>query len=880
MNTSDVAVIDTPIPNSNLPLPRQQPSLSGSGFSGATVEVWQKNGGLMAQGTVQNTRWTITLADLAPGTNNFTFSVHQILGNVVSEWRDFSFAVADMKTSDVAVIDTPPPGGNLPWQKPLLSGSGFSGATVEIWQKNGGLMYRDTVQNNRWSTPLPDLAPDTNNVTFSVRQVFGGAISEWRDFSFTVSGPPAMTTSDVAVIDTPPPGGNLPRQVPSLSGTGFSGARVEIWQKNGGLMAQGTVQNNRWSIPLADLAPGTNSVTFSVHQVLGNVTSEWQDFSFTVTDVTSMKTSDVAVIDTPVPNTDLPRENASLSGTGFPGAIVELWQQNGGLLAQGAVNQNRRWNLILADDLPLNLYTFSVRQTLGGVTSEWRNFAFNVVKSSFPINAAPQIIAPNGTLSPPFRISGKATPGATVSVYRAGGGIHFGDTTANDNGDWTIENVTQPADTYLITARQTKNTEWSQWAPNRTFVVIAADGLFQFDGTIDPTEERLRIGKRLADSDRQPTGLYLAANTALTLDLTFISRIGNPQATLLVGALDSNPDIRFKDPREYPLNDGRNVVTDPAGGMLYLKLSGVGNRIKVNFISGAVRAPTFIYGQTTLAEYRQALNTYTQSPHVELRAYRLLVTVTREAALLHQDADQNQLMETYSKISNIQDMTIGLDNSTPLHAPPQLSRHLIMGNYTKTGECYAWHGATVYPLYYDKILLNSNDLKKSWGVSHELGHQHQMLCYEAYIFNEVSNNLPALAQERAFGIRSRLLILDGIDHWKVAFENINRPGLNYVTDLGGVEQLCPLEQLRLAFGDDFWPRLNKYARENLPSNGSTPPDPQAFDNLALCASSVANVDLRSFFAAWGIPLTPSGQQRIAALSLPSAPMNLLGQREF
>ncbi|WP_419735258.1 hypothetical protein [Pseudomonas sp. COR18] len=187
-----------------------------------------------------------------------------------------------------------------------------------------------------------------------------------------------------------------------------------------------------------------------------------------------MNTSDIALIDNPTPGTTLPSQNASLSGTGFPGAAVEIWQQNGSLLEQAQVDENSRWSVALTADLPLGPYTFSIRQLLGGVTSEWRNFSFSVTSPMFPVTQAPQINHPTGAVTSPFSIAGTATPGATVTVYRTGGGYIFGTVQVNANGEWSLNNITQDPGPDSISANQTLNGQTSGYTPNQPFEVLAA----------------------------------------------------------------------------------------------------------------------------------------------------------------------------------------------------------------------------------------------------------------------------------------------------------------------------------------------------------------------------------------------------------------------
>lgn len=402
----------------------------------------------------------------------------------------------------------------------------------------------------------------------------------------------------------------------------------------------------------------------------------------------------------------------------------------------------------------------------------------------------------------------------------------------------------------------------------RSFYQRAA--YLEFHGTVETLPAIRRVGNWFQNSDRQPTGFYLPKETSLELDVRLTNVTDAGQPTLFVDAPDTNPNTDYAIPRAYRLHEGRNLVTDPGGGMIYFRMTGVDARAEVTFRYGMTKVPFFEHGRTTPEQYREMLRTPTQAPQVELVSRRTVVTVKREAALAHQSVDPNALMETYERIVSIQEDLLGLDGSTPLHTRAPLRFHLAHGNHRGIGEAYAAHFYTAYPDHYGAQLLTPTALAESWGIAHELGHQNQMLGYLPHDFDEVTNNLASLAVQRAFGQRSRLLDrgLDGKDTWDTALEKVHTPGLS-VTDLGVFERLAVLEQLRLAFGDQFWPRMNRITRERWTSNAYHPERTKAYDNLALFASVAARADLRDFFSAWGVPITTQGRQDIAQLGLPA-----------
>ncbi|WP_338522798.1 hypothetical protein NUH87_22915 [Pseudomonas batumici] len=247
-----------------------------------------------------------------------------------------------------------------------------------------------------------------------------------------------MNASDVPRIQRPSQKSDLPSHDAVLFGSGFPGATVEIWQQNGSLLGQVLVKNYSWAIKLTTDLP-VGPFTFSIRQTLDGVISNWLNFSYNVVENATMSTSDIPNIDYPVSGSHLPSHNTSLSGSGFSGATVEIWQQNGSKLGEGSVDHFGKWSTELAADLPLGPFTFSIRQTFGEIISDWKNFSYDVYDTG--VVRAPIIMTPgkNAQVSTQsLLISGYSTPGATISIYPSGAAYCFGTTLTNVDSEWTL----------------------------------------------------------------------------------------------------------------------------------------------------------------------------------------------------------------------------------------------------------------------------------------------------------------------------------------------------------------------------------------------------------------------------------------------------------
>ncbi|GIG65226.1 M60 family metallopeptidase [Phytomonospora endophytica] len=416
-------------------------------------------------------------------------------------------------------------------------------------------------------------------------------------------------------------------------------------------------------------------------------------------------------------------------------------------------------------------------------------------------------------------------------------------------------------------------------------------------------DERLRLHRFLSSTDLQPTGQYLPANTPVTATL-----VGAEGVVLVVGAPATHPDAAYATPREYPLVKGANTVTDPGGGMLYLAFSGganetarqawdrvgpaagadgsqpAGDREKavVHFGRSTVLAPWFQLGRTTEEEFQAQLDERDGSPQVELLSPYAFVTVTRESLLRFRSEDHGTLLDLLEAIITSHADISGLDGSGPLHERGPVPFHLVESPRMPTGAgAYASHGFTAYPAgYMDRLLAVGGLHDRGWGVWHELGHQHQQLCYRPVDFNEVTVNIYSLAAQRRFGLTSNLVKSDaaGKTLYDTAFAKMADPATVFPAAYSVMERLVMMRQFELAFGADFWPRLHRLARvENPQTNWDDAVTRLRY--LMVYASRVGGRDLRGFFTTWRLPIDAETHAILDDLALPVPDTDLAALRE-
>ncbi|RJL32795.1 hypothetical protein D5H75_15155 [Bailinhaonella thermotolerans] len=377
-------------------------------------------------------------------------------------------------------------------------------------------------------------------------------------------------------------------------------------------------------------------------------------------------------------------------------------------------------------------------------------------------------------------------------------------------------------------------------------------------------DERLRLFQTQRASDFESTGLYLPPGGTLE-----IVSGGTAAPKVWVGDWDS---YQKRAPRPYQLRNGVNRVTDAGGGLVYLSLAGAGETASVTFRGGFQRAPHYVLGRTTPEQWRAMLDER-PTPWVELVSERTILTLSREAALLYRDEDQGETLRLLDRIVRGHEKVSGLDGSSPLHAPNANRYHLTWVPATRPGvAAYATHHYTAYPPAYMDRLLGVRKLHDNgWGVWHELGHQFQQMAYKPGDLTEVTVNLYSLAAQKANGLPSNLVKPDaktGLTPYQSALPKLGRAGLDYNKDFGAFEKLVMLQQLTLAYGEEFWPKVHRLVREERP--------PSEWDEtatrwryLALYTSRVAGHDLSGFYARWGAPLDERARAELAALKLPA-----------
>ena len=160
------------------------------------------------------------------------------------------------------------------------------------------------------------------------------------------------------------------------------------------------------------------------------------------------------------------------AGTGIPGASVEISLSE--KTASTVVDAQGHWRYVDNEIRPEGEYSFRVRQALGPMlVSEYSEIRKYRVKHSELNKALITAPLPGAKVGRYPLVTGRAVPGAEVSVAKSFDARVLARTEADERGQWSVK-ITEPlpAGSYSISARQKRGGQTSAWGDNVQFNVI------------------------------------------------------------------------------------------------------------------------------------------------------------------------------------------------------------------------------------------------------------------------------------------------------------------------------------------------------------------------------------------------------------------------
>ena len=386
-----------------------------------------------------------------------------------------------------------------------------------------------------------------------------------------------------------------------------------------------------------------------------------------------------------------------------------------------------------------------------------------------------------------------------------------------------------------------------------------------FPGSVPAAAPRLTSRRVTIDTsipDWHSTGLYAPPGEVVTIE---IPETATKQGLgLRIGAhTDHNwhhaawtrfPEIS----RHDRLDSATTKVASAFGGLIYVTVpnkSGLG-QVTVQ-ISGAVAAPLFVAGKTTLSEWRDTLR-QAPAPWAELASDKVIVTLP-SAAIRALD-DPEALMQVWRKVL---DLDAELAGRPLLRERPEriVTDEQISAGYMHSG----------YPImtWMDQVNLfpsRESLLQGNWGIFHELGHNHQSSDWTFDGTGEVTCNLFTLyVYDKLCGVPPKT-------HPRVSGKERTKLLTRYFATKPDFEKwksdpflaLMMYVQLQEAFGWETYQKVFAEYRA-LPAAARPKGDLEKHDQWMTRFARAANKNLGPFFQAWGVPVSDKALASIATL---------------
>ncbi|WJX04961.1 putative mucin/carbohydrate-binding domain-containing protein [Bacillus cereus] len=372
-------------------------------------------------------------------------------------------------------------------------------------------------------------------------------------------------------------------------------------------------------------------------------------------------------------------------------------------------------------------------------------------------------------------------------------------------------------------------------------------------GSVEEENNRVRVTWKL--SANEPTGIYAEPNEEITIDI---------KGTQSIQAFIGTRSYDEKDPEEFDLKPGKNVISSSRGGILYFYNMNNEGEVTASVTNGGSHFPLFILGKHTKKDWDEMLKKYKDPYAVELKGERSLITTTYDSVQKYmKNTDPTDLMKLHDKIIRLENAVAGLseDSVGVAKSPTHYVQFVEKRKPAKGDFMFAKHYHTGYiPTAMNRVLDIEVLEKDGWGPWHEVGHLHQQEPWKWSKVREVTVNIYSLAVQKALGNQ-----LEMDEHYKNSFEYLEKPKAERFID--DINPLTMFWQLNVVYGEHFYPRLHQ-AYRLLPQSEMPHSDEEKKQLFIYMTSKVAGQNLIPFFEEWGLTPNDDIREKIEKSKLP------------
>ncbi len=409
-----------------------------------------------------------------------------------------------------------------------------------------------------------------------------------------------------------------------------------------------------------------------------------------------------------------------------------------------------------------------------------------------------------------------------------------------------------------------------------------------FPGVPGGTDGKCDIIERQVEIDPQilgwhSLGLYAPPGQKITVTVNgkarfdMSLRIGCHADSLTWNHLKDGHDGTLKRPPKMTnatrikAGDKKAELANPFGGLVYLDVHDSNDKAKPVrvTISGATMSPLFILGKkdakgvdmtiTTSEEWKKQLKE-SKAPWAELQAPRLTLTFTTE--MFRTVAYPRQVARRIQRCMAAQDWLIAWDMSPRDIATPM---RFVIDQQISVGFGHSGYPAMGYYSWADSFTSGSFLKGGSWGLWHEIGHNHQRPPFTFTDCGEITVNLfSAIAQTQALAI-SYSKAWDGtsIDqaYFKRAVAPALKSGMVFDKESDGRIKLYFFIELMRSLGYDSFRQVAIAHHKEKPFDNKTT-NRDRWDFFLVALSNATKKNLTPYFELWGIDISDGAKNKV------------------
>ncbi|WP_197914075.1 M60 family metallopeptidase [Listeria sp. PSOL-1] len=363
----------------------------------------------------------------------------------------------------------------------------------------------------------------------------------------------------------------------------------------------------------------------------------------------------------------------------------------------------------------------------------------------------------------------------------------------------------------------------------------------EFIGRGNTETERDRQRRSLRYSSLDPSGLYAEQGDTLTVE---VSRQDSLELTI------GTPERNLQ--KKYALNQGKNMIKVENQGAIYIKNPNENGSASVT-ISGATGSmPYFDLNQTSVKEFQRQLSMEVNVTDVQLVSNKAIITVSYQQAKKKIN-NPKELMEYYDKFLLAQDRVSGINDNG--RKEDSVDRHFQ--HFVEVSRMYMFATQEYMGFNGDAALSRLLKTNNGWGIWHESGHQRQQSPWKWSSVTESTVNIYSMAAQKE--ITGAITALDKYYPQMHNFlKSENKDFEKQNNDL----KMVLFGQLANTFGEDFYPILHQYYRENKLPYGT---DSERIQNFMLTVSNITGYNMVPYFEQWGFRIADATREQTSQL---------------